>query len=72
MTTDEIISTAEAAKLLFVSRPHVVKLIEENKLPLRHITGQSRFLLKADVLAYKAKKQAEARAWLDTQTEDER
>jgi excisionase family DNA binding protein len=74
-STDDIISTGEAAKLLFVSRSHVVKLIEQKTLPLHHITGKNRFLRKADVLAYNAKKQAEAQAWLDTpwldtQTED--
>jgi excisionase family DNA binding protein len=67
---DEVISTSEAARLLFVSRPHVVKLIEEGKLPLHHITGQNRFLLKGDVLSYKAAKQAEAKAFFETQTED--
>ena len=67
---DEVISTSEAAKLLFVSRPHVVKLVEEGKLPLHHITGQNRFLLKADVLRYKEKKQSEARMLFETQNED--
>src|ERR1700754_5211612 len=60
---DEVISTSETAKLLFVSRPHVVKLIEEGKLPLHHITGQNLFLRKADVFEYKAKKKAEAKAF---------
>lgn len=67
---DEVMSTSEAAKLLFVSRPHVVKLIEEGKLPLHHITGRNRFLRKADVLEYKAKKMAEATAFFESQTED--
>ncbi len=67
---DKVTSTYEAARLLFVSRPHVVKLIEEGKLPLHHITGQNWFLRKADVLAYKAGKKAEAKAFFKTQTED--
>jgi len=62
---DEVISTSEAAKLLFVSRLHLVKLIEEGKLSLHHITGQNRFLQKADVLEYKAKK-AQAKAFFET------
>jgi hypothetical protein len=33
-------------------------------------SAKNRFVRKADVLAYKAKKVAEAKAWLDTQTED--
>jgi excisionase family DNA binding protein len=67
---EEVISTSDAAKLLFVSHPHVVKLVEEGKLPLHHLTGQNRFLRKVDVLAYRAKKSLEARAFLETQTED--
>ncbi|WP_207000781.1 excisionase family DNA-binding protein [Trinickia mobilis] len=69
-STDEIISTSEAAKLLFVSHPHVLKLIEEGKLPLHHVTGQNRFLRRVDVLDYKAKKKVEAGAFFRTQTED--
>ena len=69
IANDEIVSTSEAASLLFVSRPHVVKLIEEGKLPLHHVTGQNRFLRKADVLEYKAKKQTEARAFFERQKE---
>jgi len=67
---DVPISTAEAAKLLFVSRPHVVKLIEEGTLPLHHVTGRNRFVLTSAVLAYKAKKEAEGKAYFATQTED--
>ncbi|REG59665.1 excisionase family DNA binding protein [Paraburkholderia sp. BL6669N2] len=67
---DEVISTSDAAKLLFVSRPHAVKLVEEGKLPLHHITDQNRFLRKADVLEYMAKKKAEAKGFFDTQIED--
>ncbi|MGP8476429.1 excisionase family DNA-binding protein [Burkholderia sp. PR2] len=67
----EFISTFEAAQLLFVSHQHVVKLVESGTLPLHHITGEHRFLRKADVLAYKAKKQREARAFFDAQAEDQ-
>ena len=67
---EEFISTAEAARLLFVSRPHVVKLIDEGTLPLHHRTGQNRFVLKADALAYKERKLTEAKTWVASQTED--
>ena len=67
---DEIVSTLEAAAILFVSRPHVVKLIDEGLLSLHHRVGRRRFVRKADVLAYKERKRADAKAWLDSQTED--
>jgi excisionase family DNA binding protein len=67
---DENVSTTEAASMLFVSRLQVVKLIDEGLLPLHHQVGKHRFVRKADVLAYKERKRAEAKAWLDSQTED--
>ena len=67
--TDEIVSTSEAAAILFVSRVHVLKLIDDGLLPLHHRVGKHQFVRKADVLAYKAQKLAEAKAWLDSQTE---
>jgi excisionase family DNA binding protein len=69
-TADGPISTEAAAKLLFVSRPHVVKLIEEGTLPLDHVTGQNRFVLRSAVLAYKAQRDAAAKAYFTTQNED--
>jgi excisionase family DNA binding protein len=68
---DEIISTSDAAKLRFVSRPHVVELIEEGKLPLHHMTGQNRFVRKADVLDYRTKKQVDAKAFFEAQIEND-
>ena len=50
---DDFMSTADA-KLLFVSRPHVVKLLERRKLKLHHNTGNNRFVMKASVLDYQA------------------
>jgi excisionase family DNA binding protein len=67
---DAPISTAEAAKLLFVSCPHVVKLIEEGALRVHHVIGQNRFVLTSSVLTYKAKKEADAKAYFATQAED--
>ncbi|MFL9959075.1 helix-turn-helix domain-containing protein [Paraburkholderia nemoris] len=67
---EETISAAEAAKLLFVAKVHLERLIDNGTLPLHHGTGFERFVRKADVLAYKARKHAEARAFLSTQTED--
>ena len=55
---DDFMSTAEAAKLLFVSRPHVVKLLKQDKLKLHHKAGNTRFLTKTSVLAYQAHQRA--------------
>jgi excisionase family DNA binding protein len=70
--SDEVVSTAEAAAILFVSRQHVVKLIDEGVLPLHHRVGKVRFIRTTDVLAYKEKKLGEAKLWLASQTEDKR
>jgi excisionase family DNA binding protein len=71
-TLKEVVSVAEAAAMLFVSRPHVVKLIDGGLLPLHHRIGKHLFVRKADVQAYNERKRAEAQAWLDSQTEDKR
>jgi excisionase family DNA binding protein len=67
---DAVISTSEAAKLLFVSCPHVMNLVESGMFPLHNISGQSRFLRRRDVLEYKAKKMDEAEAFFESQSED--
>jgi excisionase family DNA binding protein len=69
-SAEDVISASKAAKLLFVSRPHAIKLIDSGALPLHHISGQNRFVRRADVLAYKARKETEAKAFLETHSED--
>jgi len=59
----DFMSIADAAKLLFVSRPHVLKLLEQGKLKLHHIAGNHRFVEKASVLAYQADQRAAVRAY---------
>lgn len=59
----DFMSIADAAKLLFVSRPHVLKLLEQGKLKLHHITGNHRFVEKVSVLAHQAGQRAAAKAY---------
>jgi excisionase family DNA binding protein len=52
---DTELTTEEAAQLLFVSRPYMVKLLDTHVIPLAHRTvGGQRRVRKVDVLRYKA------------------
>ena len=58
---DEVeLTTAEAARVLSVSRQFLVQLLEENQIPF-HKTGTHRRVYARDVFAYKAKRGAERR-----------
>lgn len=54
------LSSSEAAGLLNVSRPHLVKLLERGELPYRMVGAHHR-VLAADVLAYRAARSAQRR-----------
>ncbi|MBK1712144.1 helix-turn-helix domain-containing protein [Rubrivivax gelatinosus] len=65
------LTTQEAADLLNVSRPHLVKLLETGALPF-HKAGKHRRVCFADLMAYKAaqeKRSAEARQELAEQAQ---
>lgn len=58
------LTTTQAAELLNVSRPHVIKLIERGELKHKMV-GTHRKLLARDVLAYQAKMYAAQSSALD-------
>lgn len=59
------LTTQEAADLLGVSRPYLIKLIEEGALPCTLTAGNHRRLRLSDVLAYRRVRDQERRAALD-------
>ncbi len=58
------LTTVQAADLLNVSRPFLIKLLDENMLPHRKL-GKHRRIRMEDVMAYKAKVDRQREAVLD-------
>jgi excisionase family DNA binding protein len=58
------LTTRQAAEYLNVSRPHVVKLIEDGRIP-HHKVGTHRRIRFADVETFKAAQEARRRTALD-------
>lgn len=66
----KLLTTQQAADLLGVSRPTVVKLIEEGKLPADTPGKRRRMVKLDDLLAYRARRrEAQYRALLETSTD---
>lgn len=64
MPSDEILSTQEAADILNVSRPYLVKLLEAEKIPYTK-AGTHRRIELNDILEYKEKMKNSRRKNLD-------
>jgi excisionase family DNA binding protein len=60
----------EAAKYLFVSRPHVRQLLERGKITGTPSENGDYVIDDASVVKYAADRKRAAKEWLDSQTED--
>src|SRR4051812_17740808 len=52
-TIHDTLSTTDAADILNVSRPYVVKLLDEGVIPCEATAGNHRRIKRADLMAYK-------------------
>ena len=61
----EFLSTTEAAEVLNVSRPYVVKLLDQGLIPCVTTEGNHRRIERTDLLNFKARKDEERRKFVN-------
>jgi excisionase family DNA binding protein len=64
ISQDKELSPQVAADMLYVSRPHLIKLLDQGEIPF-HRVGTRRRIRLEDVLAYQDRRRAERKAGLD-------
>ena len=64
LPTDAEISTQQAAEILNVSRPHVIKILEKGDIPYKKVGSHRRILLQ-DILKYESAFKKKRRKQLD-------
>ena len=64
VATDTEVTTQQAADFLSVSRPYLVKLLEEGKIPFR-LVGPRRRVRLGDMLRYMEQEESERHRGLD-------
>ena len=65
----EELTTQQAADLIRVSRPYLVRLLEDGKIPF-HKVGTHRRVRAVDVMEYKTKRRGESKKLLDELTRE--
>jgi excisionase family DNA binding protein len=58
------VSTQQAAEMLNVSRPHLIKLLKANNIPFKKVGSHRRILLK-DIMVYKEQQAKQRETQLD-------
>ncbi|WP_373551402.1 helix-turn-helix domain-containing protein [Haliscomenobacter sp.] len=69
MPTDAEVSTQQAAEILNVSRPHVIKLLEKGEIPHKKVGSHRRILLQ-DILKYESNFKLDRRKKLNALTKE--
>ena len=67
MPEDQVLTTNQAAAIVGVSRPYLIRLLDEGKLPC-HRTGTHRRIRLADLRAYQAQRDLARHRTLDALT----